>query len=285
MLPQAHLVDVERYYDFIYHWAQITNRFRAFRKVGSYAIHRGLADPRTGEFSPDTIHRLVQGSVAVPGPIDALDVGCGYGGSCIELHKMLAGRWHGITISRRQARIAMQNAIALGLGSALTFARASFDAPLPRPFNLMCGIESLIHSPAPSGTISNLVRSLVPGGQFIIVDDMPVDDVPANFARDLERFKGLWRCPVMPTAGRWRAHLVSEGCDIEEVHDLTDLMRPRSEADVVAGLAEVQMKRRWRDHCGLRMVADAQAGGLLLERLASARIVRYVMIVARKKTI
>lgn len=44
------------------------------------------------------------------------------------------------------------------------------------------------------------------------------------------------------------------------------------------------MKRRWRDRCGLRMVADAQAGGLLLERLARERVVRYVMIVARKTT-
>ena len=44
------------------------------------------------------------------------------------------------------------------------------------------------------------------------------------------------------------------------------------------------MKRRWRDRCGLRMVADAQVGGLLLERLARVGVVRYIMIVARKKT-
>ena len=114
-MSKRHSVDVERYYDFIYHWAQITNRFKAFSTAGAYAIHRGLVDPETGEFSTDTVHRLIERRVGVGSDVRALDAGCGYGGTCIELQKRIGGSWHGITISQRQVTVATRNIRALGL--------------------------------------------------------------------------------------------------------------------------------------------------------------------------
>jgi hypothetical protein len=60
-------------------------------------------------------------------------------------------------------------------------------------------------------------------------------------------------------------------------------MSPRSEAEVSAELAAVARRRRWRDRIGLRLVSDAQVGGLLLERLTREGASRYTMIVARKR--
>ena len=60
----------------------------------------------------------------------------------------------------------------------VSFRLGSYDEPLPRSYNLILGIESLIHSADPRRTIANLAQALRPGGTFIIVDDMPVEERP-----------------------------------------------------------------------------------------------------------
>jgi len=275
--------DVERYYDSLYLWSQITNRFRAFSSVEEYMIHRPLRDAETGEYSDRVVHRLIQRAVADAGPIEALDAGCGYGGTCLDLHGALGGRWLGVTINRRQYQIARRNAEAMGVGDRVSFAHTSYDSPLPCRFNLVFGIESLIHSATPAATIANLAGSLLQGGRFIVVDDMPVEPIPPQYTDALAGFKRMWHCPVMPAAGQWAQHLEAAGCAVEDIRDLSGLMSPRSEAEVVAELAVIARRRRWRDLVGLRMVADAQIGGLLLERLTREGASQYAMIVARKR--
>jgi SAM-dependent methyltransferase len=274
--------DVSRYYDFLYLWSQLTTRFRAFETVGPHMIHRQLTDPDTGECSGHVVHRLIARAVTDLGRIDALDAGCGYGGTCLDLHRMLGGRWLGITINKRQLRLALRNAGAMGVGDAVSFALASYDAPLPCRFNLVVGIESLIHSPTPAATVANLAAALQPGGAFIIVDDMLAEPVAPRHAADIAGFKRMWRCPAMPSDKAWTQHLAAAGCTVEAVSDLTPRVSPRSEAEVAAELAAVARRRRWRDRLGLRLVSDAQAGGLMLERLTRHGASRYTMIVARK---
>lgn len=282
MPPKQHAVDVERYYEFVYRWTQFTNRFKAFDVADAYPIHRALIDPETGDFSTDTIHRLIAKWCPAPPGLRVLDAGCGYGGTCIAMHKLVGGDWEGITISRRQARVAGRNIAALGLGDHVSVRVSSFDSPQPGGFTVVLGIESLIHSDDPAATIRNLAASLAPGGRFIIVDDMPAAAIPAHLAADLRQFKAMWRCPLMPAAADWERLLEAAGCRVEATLDLSPQMRPRSEPETVLALDEVRRSRRWRDRVGLKMVSDAQAGGLHLERLVREGAVRHVMIAAQK---
>ena len=276
--------DLSRYYDLLHLWTRFNKGFRAFSGVEAHAIHRWLDAPDTGEFGPATIHAIMLATgIGAGEPIEALDAGCGYGGTMFALREAVGGRWHGITVSRRQCAVGRKAARGKGVADAVTFARGSYDAPQSHRYNLIYAIESLIHSADPARTISNLAQALRPGGTFIIVDDMPADDVAAEFAGDLENFKTLWRCPVMPSARQWAAHLEAAGCAVVEVRDLSHLMRPRSEREISQAIEEVRARRRWRDRLGLRRVGEAEAGGLLLERLGRARAVRYVMIAARKR--
>lgn len=275
--------DISRYYDFLYLWSQLTSRFRAFETVGPHMIHRQLTDPDTGEHSGHVVHRLIAQAVAGIGPIDALDAGCGYGGTCLDLERMLGGRWLGITINKRQLRLAERNAEAMGVAERVSFALASYDAPLPCRFNLVVAIESLIHSSTPAATVANLAAALQPGGAFIIVDDMLAEPILPQHEADIAGFKATWRCPVMPTDMQWAQHLEAAGCTVDAVADLTPRMSPRSEGEVAAELASLARRRRWRDRLGLRLVSDAQTGGLLLERLTRQGASRYTMMVARKR--
>ena len=274
--------DVARYYDFIYLWTQLTNRFGAFRAPQPHTIHRLLVDPETGSFDGETVHRLIARHARTIGVVRALDAGCGYGGSCMAMSRLVPGHWHGITINRTQVRVGARNAKALGLDAHVSIAYGSYDDPPPRAYNLIYGIESLIHSVDPGRTIGNLAGALDPGGLFIIVDDMPVESPPAAARADLETFKRCWRCPVMPTAAEWSGLLRSAGLEIVAIDDLSTLSRPGTHEHIERSLAEVERRRRWLGPLGMGMVADAQVGGLVLELLSRDGVVRYTMIVARR---
>ena len=277
--------DLTAYYDLLHLWTRFNKGFRAFSGVEAHAVHRWLNAPETGEFSPATIHKLMLATgIGAHEPVDALDAGCGYGGTMFALREAIGGRWHGVTLSRHQYSVGRRAARDKGVADAITFARSSYDDPLLQRYNFIYAIESLIHSADPARTITNLAQALRPDGTFIIVDDMPADEIRDEFTGDLAQFKKLWRCPVMPSARQWAAHLAAAGCTVVEIRDLSHLMRPRSEHEIAQALEEVANRRRWRDRFGLRRVGEAETGGLLLERLGRKRLVSYAMIVARMNT-
>jgi SAM-dependent methyltransferase len=283
-VSDAALTDVSRYYDTLHFWTQWNKGFRRFSGTEIQSIHRWLNDPVTGEFSPATIHKLVL-SCDLPGgdELEALDAGCGYGGTMFALQAALGGCWRGVTVSRSQYRIGRRSARERGLAETVTFAHESYDERQPGSYSLIVAIESLIHSPDPARTVGNLAGSLRSGGIMIVIDDMPDDDMRVDAATDLSAFKALWRCPVMAPARQFAALFDANHCDVIETRDLSDLMRPRSEPEISRALVEVDARRRWRDRLGLRRVGEAEIGGLLLERLGRERAVRYTMMVARKR--
>jgi SAM-dependent methyltransferase len=282
MTDRAATQTIDRYYDFLYLWAQWTNRFKAFRKPGSHPIHRVLADPVTGDIHTDVVHDLIARELDGIAQPTGLDAGCGYGGTRIVFHKWTGGHRHGSTVNQRQVEVARRNFTALGLESSLTIERRSYDEALTPRFDVVVAIESLIHSRDPARTIASLGHALKPGGTFVIVDDMPDEPFPAAFADDLAGFKAGWKCPVAPNATQWIALLEQAGCQIAANHDLTALTQPRPDAELATLLADVRRRRRWRDRLGLGLVSDALEGGFHLERLLAARAVRYRLLVARK---
>lgn len=281
-MSQAHARDVRRYYFLLYLWTRLNRQFRTFSGAENHSIHRWLVDEATGRFSPDTIHRLLAPIIADAGSPDALDAGCGYGGSCLALHQLTAGRWHGITLSPQQAKIARRNARRAGVDDHVTFACRSYDDPPQRNYNLVLAIESLIHSPSPETSLASLCSVLRTGGLFIIVDDMPAEDMPPPSANDLAGFRRMWRCPRPPTLAQYTEILEAAGCSIQRTDDLTGLMRPRKDAEIAAAMADIRGRSWWRRWLGFTPVTDAEIGGLLLERLHNSGAVRYRMIVARK---
>lgn len=274
--------DIRRYYANLYVWTLLNKPFRMFSGIDANTIHRFLTDPQSGNFSPATIHTLIEPFVSPIKEIDALDAGCGYGGTCLDLHQKLGGHWHGITISSRQTKVARRNAAAVYADGHVTFETASYDDPLDKRFNLIFGIESLIHAPEPAATIANLASALEKDGLFLIVDDIPVDPFPPEFAAELANFKCCWRCPEMPSQKAWSDYLNRAGCIVEAVQDFTDLMRPRAQVDLDNAAADITRRSWWRSYAGLQSVTDAELGGLVLERLGREGLVRYQMIVARK---
>ena len=151
--------------------------------------------PETGAFSPDTIYTFVDPHIAALPPIRGLDAGSGYGGTCFRCLHVHGGHWTGVTISPEQWTSAKGIAKARGFDSRIDFHLSSYDAPLPGRYNVVVAIESLIHAADPGHTLANLASAIDPGGRLILIDDMPVDPVPARDARVPRRIQALLALP------------------------------------------------------------------------------------------
>ncbi|MFL1464226.1 SAM-dependent methyltransferase [Roseococcus sp. DSY-14] len=265
-----------------YRWLDGLSFFRERRAEGEAAhpVHRALTDPNGGPPSPLVVHRLMLEGVALPEGFRALDAGCGYGATMLDLAPKLGGVWLGLTLSPEQGARGMAAVRAAGLEGRVRIEVASYDAPPPGPFHLIYGIESLIHSADPAATISGLAATLAPGGWLVVVDDMPVEAMPDEARRRLEGFRRFWRCPVAPSRAGWRTALEAAGLSVQHERDLSPLLRVRSMEQAAPRLREITWKQRLLGPLAVRL--EAEIGGIFLETLQTEGLVEYRVMAARK---
>ena len=271
---------VQRYY----RWLDGLSFYRERRAAGEqvHPVHRALADPEGGPPSPLVIHRLMLAGLDLPAAPRALDAGCGYGATMLDLAPRLGGDWTGLTLSPEQAARGNAAIAAAGLGDRARVEVRSYDAPPEGPFDLIYGIESLIHSADPAATLRGLAGRLAPGGHLIVVDDMPEPGLPPEPAARLAGFKRYWRCPVAPDRAGWIAALEAAGLRIIAEQDLNPLLQVRGMAAIAPRLAALR-RRSWLSRLlGLGVRAEAEIGGMLLESLQTEGWVHYRLLVARR---
>jgi len=211
-----------------------------------------------------------------------LDAGSGYGGTAFDLQPKIGGHWLGLTISQTQIERARGEAKRRGLSDRIQFALQSYDSPLAASFDLIIGIESLVHSSHPPSTIDNLAHHLSKGGHFVLVDDMPVESLPEKLVSDVAEAKRMWRCPVMPTEQGWRAVFEAAGLEIVRSLDLSKLVYHRPVEEMTRQIERDRRRAKLLGWSGLRMIPEANVGGLLLERLATQGVMQYRVLVGRK---
>ncbi|MBY0339401.1 MAG: class I SAM-dependent methyltransferase [Acetobacteraceae bacterium] len=271
---------VERYY----RWLDRLSFYRERRAEGEQAhpVHRALTDPAGGPASPLVIHRLLLEGVALPPGFRALDAGCGYGATMLDLAPKLGGTWLGLTLSEPQAARGRAAIAAAGLQDRVAIEVRSYDEPPPGRFDLIYGIESLIHAADPAATIANLAAALNPGGFLAIVDDMPEAEMPAEASARLDGFRRFWRAPRAPTREGWVTALEAAGLELVSERDLNPLLRVRGAAETAPRLATLRRQWRIKRILGFGLRAEAEMGGLLLEGLQTEGWVRYRLLVARR---
>ena len=211
----AQLRNVSGYYRWLDRWVRWHRIVRRYSGYDTMTVHRLMDDPVTGENGPLVVHRLMLEGLSLPVRPRILDAGCGYGGTVFDLFPKIGGNWLGRTISPIQLARARKEAKRRGLEGCVRFELRSYDDPFPDRFDLAIAIESMVHSASPAATVANIASALKPGGTFVLVDDMPVENFPAHLAHDLEAVRRMWRCPIMPAESGWRAAFEASGLEIE----------------------------------------------------------------------
>jgi len=272
---------VERYY----RWLDKLSWFREHREEaghGALPVHRALADPAGGPASAAVIHRLMLDGVELPESPRALDAGCGYGATMIDLAPRLGGAWTGLTLSAVQAARGQAELVRLRLANRVRIEVRSYDQPLEARYDLIYGIESLIHSADPRHTLANLSASLAAGGHLVIVDDMPALGMPAAAEARFTRFKRFWRCPVAPSREGWIAAARAVGLVLVAERDLSPLLQIRGRAELDPVIAALERRARLPRLLGGGLRLEAEIGGRLLETLQSDGFVQYRVLAFRR---
>ncbi len=268
-----------------YRWLDRLEAMRNHRREQdnqAQPVHRALRDPAGGPTSPMLVHRLMLEGLDLPAEPRVLDAGCGYGATALDLLPQMGGQWLGVTLSEVQARRGRLEAERRGLTERFSIAVQSYDDPLPGEFDLVVGIESLIHSADPARTMANLAGALRPGGHMVMVDDMPEENLPADAMRDVAVFKRMWRCPVAPSRQGWLGHMAAAGLELVREADLTELTLARSAEELAAPLARQRRRAFWLGLLGRGLREEADIGGMTLETLLRRGAVRYRVLAARK---
>ena len=283
--PRAsHLKNVTRYYKWLDRWVRWHRIVRRYSGYDSMTVHRLLDDPAGGPNGPLVLHRLMLEGLTLPPEPRVLDAGCGYGGTAFDLQPKIGGQWLGLTISPIQIARAREESAKRALSDRIRFALESYDLPREGPFDLVIGIESLVHSADPPATVANLAASMAPGGHLVLVDDMPVEPFPAEQADDLKTFKQMWRAPMMPSERGWRAAFEAAGLEVIRSADFSSLIWHRPLEELTSLIERDRRHARMLAWTGLRMIPEANIGGLVIERLAIAGAVQYRLLVGRKRT-
>jgi tocopherol O-methyltransferase len=198
-------------------WKPLAEKIRVFydkssqiwEQVWGEHMHHGYYGPdgRARVESPREaqrvlIERLLEWSgVEQPGAI--LDVGCGIGGSSLELADRYRAAVIGITLSPVQRERASERARAAGASGRVSFAVADamampFEA---NRFDLVWSLESGEHMPDKHRFLQECLRVLRPGGRLVLATWCHRDDAPpapalsAAERRDLERIYSLYHLP------------------------------------------------------------------------------------------
>ena len=275
---------VARYYDWLSRYHSLVARLGHTGGFDSLTVHRLLLPDRSGVAPADVVHdRLVTATRAMTSP-RVVDAGCGFGGTILYLHARMGGHYDGLTLSRVQQARAAREAARRGVTAACRFHVRNYDADLgdlvTDRADLIVAIESLAHSSDPARTVAHLSRWLRAGGRLAIVDDVPLDALPADDP-DFTAFRDGWSCPAIARDRPLSAALSAAHLTVEYEEDLTPLVALR-EPGALERL--VRVNRRWRPMLGRTSagaLVDSLYGGLMLERLYRRGVMRYRFVLAR----
>jgi tocopherol O-methyltransferase len=198
-------------------WISLSEKIRIFydkssqiwERVWGEHMHHGYYGPdgRTKVDSPREaqrvlIERLLEWS-DVQQPQSILDVGCGIGGSSLELADRYRAAVIGITLSPVQQERASERARQAGASERVSFDVADamampFEA---NRFDLVWSLESGEHMPDKHRFLQECLRVLRPGGRLVLATwchrdgGPPAPPLSAAEQRDLERIYSLYHLP------------------------------------------------------------------------------------------
>ena len=198
-------------------WKPLAEKIRVFydksskvwERVWGEHMHHGYYGPdgRAQVDSPREAQRLLIDRLlewsGVEQPESILDVGCGIGGSSLELADRYRAAVIGITLSPVQRERASERARAAGASERVGFAVAdAMEMPFEaNRFDLVWSLESGEHMPDKQRFLQECLRVLRPGGRLVIAtwchrdDEPPAPPLNAAERRDLQRIYDLYHLP------------------------------------------------------------------------------------------
>ncbi len=253
------------------------------------ALHYGYTDETTQSFA-DTLQRMnevICNRANISATDTVLDAGCGVGGSCVYLAKVVGCHVTGVSLSARQIELAKRYANLERVSNLTHFEVADF-LKLPFPdasFSVVWALESMFHTPDKRAFFAEMRRVLKPGGRLVIADylEQQRPATPHESSLLLDWFEGYAIPGLLP----W--HVLTEYLAAEQFthlhcRDLTRFIEPSSRrlyrygklADSAWGVSRIWLRQRGLQRAQFRsLVAQHEA--------LKAELWSYGLLYAEKK--
>lgn len=205
-----------------------------------------------------------------------LDVGCGVGGPGVRIARLTGARVTGISISQEQVTLANSLAESAGLSERVVFRQENaMEMTFPeRFFDAAIALESIIHMPDRGQVLTQICRSLRPGGRLALTDSFARAPIPAEKLPVIDRFCNDFMC-TMVQAEDYPPLLRRAGLWFEEILDISEQTVRKSFIWFARRMSELQP--------GLNaMFGDEMTGRFDATGLIDIPELGYLMVVAKR---
>jgi SAM-dependent methyltransferase len=202
-----------------------------------------------------------------------LDLGCGFGASLLRWIERGNAVGVGVTQSSFQIARATAEARRRGLAARCRFLRQDFTTPVDGDFDLVMAIESLGHAVDLDAVLQHVRSVLRCSGTFVWIEDLLRE--PAAGDHDVAEVSRCWTSPPLRDVDSARAAIARAGLRIVEESDLSTQVPILPMASALARARLLGRLRTCLPLRPLRVLLDAFAGGLALQRLYARGLACY----------
>jgi len=196
----------------------------------SKGVHFGLWYPETKTFhhSITNTNKKIAEHVHGDANYSILDAGCGVGGTSLFLAEKFGCQVKGITLSKTQHGLALENLKKSGLEHLVNFdlgdyTQTGYD---DNSFDMVFGLESFCHAPNKEAVFGEAFRILKPGGKLVMLDYFKTKkgQEPAN-NHILQKWLGCWAISDIDTKEETIKNMADMGFSEVKHEHLTPLIK------------------------------------------------------------
>lgn len=197
-----------------------------YRRAWGEHIHHGYWDDPAlpAARAQERLIEVLATEAGIPRGATILDVGCGFGGSALWLAERLGSRVVGLTLSRRQARIAAATRRRRLPNAAVWIAQADAETWPVRAesVDVVWMVETLEHLSDKPRCVLRVSQALRPGGVLALCAWMTGADDDGRAAEVAEAFL----CPSLASPQAHASWAEAAGLRVDRLRDLTAFVRP-----------------------------------------------------------
>lgn len=159
-----------------------------------------------------------------------MDAGCGYGGSAIWIAKNVGCKVFGLNVVKYQIEEARKFAKKYGVTKKVKFKYQDYShTTFPsRSFDVIWGLESIVHAENKKDFIDEAYRLLKRGGRIIISEYMLRENPPLSDkeVKIISPWLTGWAMPNLLRPKEYKLLLKNAGFQNIKIYNLTDRFRP-----------------------------------------------------------